>query len=246
MTRTDDDTWDPASSVGATATMIAVARAIATNADRPLINDPFAEPLVRAVGIDLLIQLASGAVRPEDVGEHATGGKWMIDNIAVRTKFYDDFFRDATTAGIRQAVILASGLDTRAYRLAWPSGTVVYEIDQPGVIEFKTHALADMDAEPTAERRAVAIDLRREWPTALKDAGFDPARPTAWSAEGLLSYSSPQAQDRLLDTITALSAPAAGWPRKARSCSTRLTRKRRGSVCKARPKHGVSAASIST
>ncbi|SOJ53611.1 Putative S-adenosyl-L-methionine-dependent methyltransferase [Mycobacterium simulans] len=207
MTRIDNDTWDLASSVGATATMIAVVRAMATNAKSPLINDPFAEPLVRAVGIDLLVQLASGELRLEDLGEHATGGKWMIDNIVVRTKFYDDFFRDAMTAGIRQAVILASGLDTRAYRLPWPAGTVVYEIDQPGVIEFKTQALADLDAEPTAERRAVAIDLRHDWPTALKDAGFDPTRPTAWSAEGLLSYLSPQAQDRLLDTITALSAP---------------------------------------
>lgn len=89
MTRTDNDTWDLASSVGATATMIATARALASRAENPLINDPFAEPLVRAVGIDLFTRLASGELRLEDIGDHATGGRWMIDNIAIRTKFYE-------------------------------------------------------------------------------------------------------------------------------------------------------------
>jgi methyltransferase (TIGR00027 family) len=127
--------------------------------------------------------------------------------MAVRTKFFDEFFLDATKAGIRQAVILASGLDARAYRLPWPGGTTVYEIDQPKVIEFKSRALAELGAAPTADRKAVAIDLRDDWPAALQRAGFDPAQPSAWSAEGLLGYLPPDAQDRLLDTITALSAP---------------------------------------
>ena len=48
MPRTDNDTWDLATSVGATATMVAAARAIASKADNPLIEDRFAEPLVRA------------------------------------------------------------------------------------------------------------------------------------------------------------------------------------------------------
>jgi methyltransferase (TIGR00027 family) len=139
----------------------------------------------------------------------------MTDNMAVRTKFFDEFFTtaagggnaaDAGDAGIRQAVILASGLDSRAYRLQWPAGTTVYEIDQPEVIEFKSRTLADLGAEPTTTRRAVAIDLRNDWPSALIAAGFDPSRPTAWSAEGLLGYLPPEAQDRLLDTITELSA----------------------------------------
>jgi methyltransferase (TIGR00027 family) len=104
-------------------------------------------------------------------------------------------------------VILASGLDSRAYRLSWPAGTVVYEIDQPDVIEFKTRTLAALGAEPRADRRTVAIDLRYDWPSALIEAGFDPKQPTAWSAEGLLGYLPPEAQDRLLDTITELSAP---------------------------------------
>jgi methyltransferase (TIGR00027 family) len=208
MARTDNDTWDLASSVGATATMVAAARAIATKADDALIDDPFAEPLVRAVGVDFFTKLASGELRAEDVDvDHASVGMArMTDNMAVRTKFFDEFFADAAASGVRQAVILASGLDSRAYRLAWPAGTTVYEIDQPEVIEFKTRTLADLGAEPTADRRTVAVDLRFDWPSALIAAGFDPSRPTAWSAEGLLGYLPPEAQDKLLDTITALSA----------------------------------------
>jgi len=201
-TRYDGDTWDLASSVGATATMAAAARAIATRADRSLIDDPFAEPLVRAVGIDLLTRLATGEVAPDDLV-----GQVAIDGAKVRTKFYDEFFLDATNAGVTQVVILASGLDSRAYRLPWPTGTVVYEVDQPQVMEFKTRTLAELGAAPTADRRVAAVDLRDDWPTALRTAGFDPARPTAWSAEGLLGYLPPEAQDRLLDTITELSAP---------------------------------------
>lgn len=211
--RYEGDTWDLASSVGATATMVAAARAMATRADRPLINDPYAEPLVRAVGVDLLARLASGELDPgelNDVHDGAAGSAGamsrMADNMAVRTKFFDEFFLAATEAGIRQVVILASGLDSRAYRLAWPAGTVVYEVDQAAVIEFKTRTLADLGATPTADRRVVAVDLRDDWPAALRAAGFDPARPTAWSAEGLLGYLPPEAQDRLLDTITELSA----------------------------------------
>jgi methyltransferase (TIGR00027 family) len=209
MARTDNDTWDLASSVGATATMVAAARAMATHADHPLIHDPFAESLVRAVGVDMLTRLASGELNVADLHDDASSGgmRRMADNMAVRTKFFDEFFLDATTSGIRQAVILASGLDARAYRLPWPADTVVYEIDQPQVIEFKSRTLAELGAQPTAYRRAVAIDLRDDWPAALQAAGFDPEQPSAWSAEGLLGYLPPDAQDRLLDTITALSAP---------------------------------------
>jgi methyltransferase (TIGR00027 family) len=218
MARTDNDTWDLASSVGATATMVAAARAMASTADDALINDPFAEPLVRAVGVDFFTRLVTGELRPEDLDSdsESVGVQRMTDNMAVRTKFFDEFFlaatgggnsTAATGGGIRQAVILASGLDSRAYRLAWPAGTTVYEIDQPDVIEFKTRTLAELGAEPTAERRAVAMDLRYDWPSALIEEGFDPNQPTAWSAEGLLGYLPPDAQDRLLDTITELSAP---------------------------------------
>jgi methyltransferase (TIGR00027 family) len=208
MPRTDNDTWDLATSVGATATMVAAARAVATKADNPLINDQFAEPLVRAVGIDFLTRLATGDLNAADVDEEDSTWKLqqMPDAMAARTRFFDAFFHEATEAGIRQAVILASGLDARAYRLDWPTDMTVFEVDQPQVIAFKTETLAGLGAAPTADRRTVAIDLRQNWPAALVEAGFDRSQPTAWIAEGLLGYLPPGAQDRLLDNISALSA----------------------------------------
>ncbi len=205
MTRTDSDSWDLASSVGATATMVAAQRALATTGPDKLINDPFAAPLVRAVGIDFFTRMVDGEVTfPESEDFDAAR---MGHGMGVRTRFFDEHFLAATQSGIRQAVILAAGLDSRAYRLDWPAGTVVYEVDMPQVIDFKSNTLADLGAEPTAERRTVAVDLREDWPAALRAAGFDPAAPTVWSAEGLLIYLQPDAQDALFDTITALSAP---------------------------------------
>jgi methyltransferase (TIGR00027 family) len=208
MPRTDNDSWDLATSVGATATMVAAARAIATKADNPLIKDRFAEPLVRAVGVDFFTRWASGDLQAADLDDDESPWKLehMPDAMAARTRFFDSFFHDAAQAGIRQAVILASGLDARAYRLAWPAGMTVFEIDQPQVIEFKTSTLAGLGAAPRAELRTVAIDLRQDWPKALEEAGFDRTQPAAWIAEGLFGYLPPEAQDRLLDNITALSA----------------------------------------
>ncbi|BBZ06494.1 putative S-adenosyl-L-methionine-dependent methyltransferase [Mycolicibacterium doricum] len=202
MARTDNDTWDLASSVGATATMVATARAVASRGPDALIDDPYAEALVRAVGVEYFVKLLDGEVTLE--ADNAAALQAMTDVMAVRTRFFDDFF---LASGTTQAVILASGLDARAYRLPWPTGTVVYEIDQPQVIEFKTRTLAELGASPAAELRTVAIDLRGDWPGALRDRGFDPQVPTAWIAEGLLIYLPPDAQDRLFDNITALSAP---------------------------------------
>ncbi|MGA9489901.1 MAG: class I SAM-dependent methyltransferase [Mycobacterium sp.] len=208
MTRTDDDSWDLASSVGATATMVAAGRAMATKADTPLINDPFADPLVRAVGLDFFVKMIDDeldlSLFPDTPPERR---QTIVNGMAIRTKYFDDYLLTAVGAGVRQVVILASGLDSRAYRLDWPSGTVVYEIDQPRVIEFKTKTLADLGAQPTATRRTVAIDLRADWPAALQAAGLNPSEPTAWLAEGLLIYLPSDAQDRLFDNITALSAP---------------------------------------
>jgi methyltransferase (TIGR00027 family) len=205
MARTDNDTWDLASSVGATATAVAASRAMASQNPDALLNDPWADPLVRAVGIDTFVKLIDGEIGDED--DPLLNRRAMSEQMAVRTRFFDDFFVQAGEAGIRQAVILASGLDTRAYRLPWPADTAVFEIDQPQVIAFKTRTLADLGAEPTAERTTVAVDLREDWPAALVEAGFDSKLPTAWSAEGLLVYLPPDAQDRLFDNIVALSAP---------------------------------------
>jgi methyltransferase (TIGR00027 family) len=208
MQRSDNDTWDLATSVGATATMVAAARAVATHTSDPLIDDPFAEPLVKAVGVDFFTRWATGELDPADVDtpDAPWGLQRMTDLLVARTRYFDEFFRDATSAGIRQVVILASGLDARAYRLPWPAGTTVFEIDQPQVIEFKATTLAGLGAAPTAELRTVPVDLRDDWPTALREAGFEPGRPTAWIAEGLLAFLPPDAQDRLLDNITDLSA----------------------------------------
>lgn len=201
-TRSDGDSWDLASSVGATATMSAAARAIATREDPSFFSDSFAEPLVRAVGIEFLTRLASGELPTDGLVEPT----W-VEVGKVRGRFYDEFFGTAANAGITQAVIMAAGLDSRAYRLAWPDAAVVYEIDQSRVIEFKTHAMAKLGALPTAERRVVPADLRDDWPRALIEVGFDRTRPTAWSAEGLLGYLPPDSQDELLTTITEYSAP---------------------------------------
>jgi len=208
MARTEQDTWDLASSVGATATMVAAARALASAEPNPIIDDPFAAPLVRAVGLDFFVRLVDGDVVPSETPD---GGERDLrletDSIAVRTRFFDDFFLNAARDGVRQAVILAAGLDARSYRLSWPSGSVVYEVDQPKVIEFKSATMSALRAAPTADRRTVSIDLREDWPAALRRSGFDDTKPTAWSAEGLLMYLPPEAQDRLFDNITSLSAP---------------------------------------
>lgn len=206
MTRSDADSWDLASSVGATATMVAAARALASREPDALINDPYAEGLVRAVGIDFFTKLVDGAVTTGDADDGGVA-RLMTTMMAVRTRFFDDFFLNSARDGVRQAVILASGLDSRAYRLSWPEASTVYELDQPEVIEAKTAAMTHLGATPTCDRRAVAVDLRDDWPAALRAAGFDPGVPTAWSAEGLLVYLPPEAQDKLFDDITALSAP---------------------------------------
>jgi methyltransferase (TIGR00027 family) len=204
--RTEGDTWDLASSVGATATMVAASRALASREPDPLLDDRFAEPLVRAVGHPFFTRMLDGEI-PLDNNDAPFTLQQRREQMAVRTRFFDDFFTAATGAGIRQAVILAAGLDARAYRLSWPVDTVVFEVDQPEVITLKGATLAQIGAEPTTERRAVGVDLRDDWPTMLRDNAFDVTAPTVWIAEGLLPYLPPEAQDRLLDNITALSAP---------------------------------------
>ncbi|WP_409435934.1 class I SAM-dependent methyltransferase [Mycobacterium sp. SMC-14] len=208
--RTHDDTWDIATSVGSTAVMVAAARASETASADPLINDPYAKLLVAGAGTGIWELLLDDTLvdKVEAIdAEVAAVYHHMRNYQAVRTHFFDAFFADAVAAGIRQVVILASGLDSRAYRLDWSAGTTVYEIDQPKVLAYKEQTMAANDVTPAAERRTVAIDLRQDWPAALTAAGFDPAAPTAWLAEGLLMYLPAEGQDRLFDQITALSAP---------------------------------------
>jgi methyltransferase (TIGR00027 family) len=203
--RSDGDSWDLASGVGVTATMVAAGRALASRGPEALIDDRFAEPLVRAVGLDFFDRLLDGDVAiTED--DSTFGDRHRREQIAVRTRFFDDFFLDAVGAGLRQVVILASGLDSRAYRLAWPDGTVVFEVDQPEVVKFKTATLARLGEQASVDHRPIGVDLRDDWLNALRDNGFEWNNPTAWSAEGLLVYLPPDAQDRLLDQVTEFSA----------------------------------------
>lgn len=208
--RTDDDTWDIATSVGSTAVMVAASRAAETERDGALIQDPYARLLVSGAGTGIWESVLDADFVAK-VGEVDTEAAAIFEHMnsyqAVRTHFFDAFFAADSEAGIRQIVILASGLDSRAYRLDWPSGTTVYEIDQPKVLEYKAATLTEHGVVPVAARREVPIDLRNDWPSALRDAGFDPAQPTAWLAEGLLMYLPADAQDRLFEQITELSAP---------------------------------------
>lgn len=190
--------------------MVAAARARETESADPLIVDPFARVLVDGAGTGMwetfIDESVTERIKAADP-EAAAIFENMLGYQAVRTHFFDAFFTDAANSGIRQVVILASGLDARAYRLKWPAGTVVFEIDQPKVLEYKSQTLADHGATATATLREVAIDLRQDWPTALRAAGFDPTAPTAWLAEGLLMYLPAEAQDTLFTEITELSAP---------------------------------------
>lgn len=209
MARADDggsEGWDPASGAGATATFGALARAVGTS--KGLINDAFAEPLVRAVGADYFIRVVDGDLfaADDDGGENPVMAG-LIDILAAHTRFVDEFLADAGRAGIRQVVILGSGLDTRPYRLWWPHGTTVYEIDHPQVLDFKSELLRGLGAGLAVNRRAVGVDLRRDWLAALRRVGFDAAQPTVWIAEQLLvGYLPPDAQNRLLQDVTAVSA----------------------------------------
>ncbi|WP_370500534.1 class I SAM-dependent methyltransferase [Mycolicibacterium sp. jd] len=203
MADNDRDGWDPASGVGLTATEAAAARAVAGRRKIPLVRDPFAEPLVCAVGVDSLTRLAQQSGVD---GESGFAIPRMVDWIAARTRFFDDYFSAGQTDGIRQSVILGAGLDSRAYRLPWLPGATVYEIDQPGVVDFKNETMDRLRAHPVADRRPVAADLRGDWAAPLRTQGFDPSLPTMWSAEGLLPYLRAEDQMQMLDEISALSS----------------------------------------
>ena len=208
--RTDDDVWGISESVGSTAVLVAAARAAETDSPNPLIRDPYARLLVEGEGGSIWKPVLDGsltqrlaAIDPEAAAIFA----YMQSHQAVRTHFFDAFFAESAAAGIRQFVILASGLDSRAYRLDWPAGSDVYEIDQPKVLQYKARILAAHGVQPSVRSHEVPVDLRRDWPSVLKQRGFDPSERTAWLAEGLLMYLPASAQNRLLALITASSAP---------------------------------------
>ncbi len=198
--RSDDDQWDIVSGVGYTALLVAGWRAVHAVDRQPLVQDHYASHFIVASADPYL----TGILERPTTSQNASTFPRLY---GVQTRFFDDFFNTAGHEGIRQAVIVAAGLDSRAYRLQWPAGTTVFEVDQPKVLEFKAHVLTEHGAEPTAERIAVAADLRDDWPAALEAAGFDSQAPTAWSVEGLLPYLTGAAQGALFTRIDQLSAP---------------------------------------
>jgi methyltransferase (TIGR00027 family) len=202
--RTEDDTWDIKTSVGSTALFVAAARALEVQKPHPAAVDPYAEVFCRAVGGEWADLLDGRAPEHPLKTEF---GNYFVDFQAVRTRYFDTYFEAAAAVGVRQMVLLAAGLDSRGYRLPWPDGTVVFELDQPRVLEFKREALAAHGDAPTAERREVAVDLRNDWPQALRDSGFDPSKPSAFIAEGLLIYLPATAQRQLFAGIDSLAAP---------------------------------------
>lgn len=189
-----------ASGVGLTALVVAALRAVETDRDDALIHDPFAAEFVRLA--DTAKPLP---VRLEDVArdEDRTLLGFAADGMALRTRYLDDHLVET---GAPQVVILAAGLDTRAFRLAWPQGCTVFELDQAPVLEFKQEVLDQIGAQARCDRRTVAIDLRDDWAAALVAAGFDQSRPTAWLAEGLLPYLSPAEEEGLFDLVHKFSA----------------------------------------
>lgn len=202
--RSEGDTWDITTSVGSTALFVATARALEAQKPEPLAADPYAEIFCRAVGGSAADVL--DGKDPDHALKSADFGVHFVNFQGARTKYFDEYFRRAADAGVRQVVILAAGLDSRAYRLDWPAGTTIYELDRPQVLEFKREALAAHGDRPRAERREIAVDLRDDWPQALRDSGFDPDKPSAWIAEGLLIYLPAAAQEQLFAGIHSLAA----------------------------------------
>jgi methyltransferase (TIGR00027 family) len=187
--------------VGLTAVHVAAARAAESRRSDPLFDDPFAAEFVTAAGATLSVTHHPPAA--QDTGDLWS---WVASYAAIRTRFFDDYLLDACVEGCRQVVILAAGLDTRAFRLSWPGGMRLFELDTPEVLTFKDQVLAQREAIPACQRVTINADLRQDWPAALVQAGFHPAEPTAWLAEGLLIYLTQDERDQLLDRIRQLSA----------------------------------------
>ena len=197
--RSDDDQWDIVSGVGYTALLVAGWRALHAVSPQPLVRDEYAKAFIAASQDPYLAGvLANPGTSDDEMAFPRLYG--------VQTRFFDDFFASAGGAGIRQAVIVAAGLDSRAYRLEWPSGTTVFEVDLPKVLEFKARVLAEQGATPKARRVEVGADLRTEWSRTLEAAGFDAETPSAWSVEGVLPYLTDEAQNALFTRIGGLSA----------------------------------------
>ncbi|MEU1023673.1 class I SAM-dependent methyltransferase [Streptomyces sp. NPDC005904] len=200
--RTDAEGVD--GGVGLTALLVAAARAIETHRHDSLAQDPYAEHFVRAAAA-----CARWPVRIEQVPEGDGDPLWgrFARYFGLRTRVLDDFLLRSARADARQVVLLGAGLDTRAFRLDLPSDRVVFEIDRAGVLAFKQRVLTDLSAAPRVKRVPIPADLRADWVSALTAAGFDPAAPSVWLAEGLLFYLPGPTETHLVDTVDGLTTP---------------------------------------
>ncbi|HET6907887.1 MAG TPA: SAM-dependent methyltransferase [Mycobacteriales bacterium] len=190
---------------GVSRTAVGVARVRARESTREdrLFDDPYAEAFA-ALG------------EPVDTTAPPSPARLAIAfQIIMRTRFYDDWLLAQAAQGCRQFVVLGAGLDTRAFRLAWPAATTVFELDLPPVLEVKREVLGA--ARPTCERITVPADLTTDWGASLEAAGFDPAHPTAWLAEGLLVYLDEAQATHILSTVTQLSAGGSSFATEALS-----------------------------
>jgi methyltransferase (TIGR00027 family) len=188
--------------LGLTAVLVAGARATETARPERLIDDPFARAFVDAASM----ASATFAEALKQGSPNEAVNQARRDAVAVRTRFCDDYLLEATRSGCRQVVLLAAGLDARAFRLPWPKGVRLWELDMPEVFAFKERVLADCHATPGCERTIIPVDLRLDWPHALTDAAFNPRPPTAWLIEGLLMYLDESERDLLLDRVGTLSS----------------------------------------
>lgn len=182
----------PGQAVADTGTLVAAIRAEETRRPDRLFDDPFAERLAGESGRRMLAESVA-----------ATGDKSTLQ-IVVRTRFWDEALLNAVPP-VKQVVILAAGLDARAYRLRWPDGTTVFELDQPAVIAAKADLLAG--SKPNCRRVAIGVDLTTDWTDALRSNGFDPDLPTVWLMEGLLQYLDEEAVHTVFQRVDSLSAP---------------------------------------
>jgi methyltransferase (TIGR00027 family) len=200
----EHEQWDVVTGVGLTALGVAAIRAIEDTRSDRLIADPYAAAFIDAVESPMPKNLR-WADDLSGVGESEAVLMRASTYVGVRSRFFDDYLLAATRAGIGQVVVLAAGLDTRAYRLDWPDGVTLFEVDQPRVLEFKESVLGSLGAAPRCERRAVPTDLRGDWRKPLRDQGLDPDSRAVWQAEGLLQYLTGEAEKQLFDYVEALS-----------------------------------------
>lgn len=178
--------------LSATAAWTASVRARESERADGLFCDPWAALLAGETGLAWIAPRSTESVTP----------------IIIRTRYFDDFLQRVTREeGITQVILLAAGLDTRAFRLSWPAGTTFFELDQTAVLAYKSNVLNAAQAQPTCTRQAIGADLTQPWTEALLAGGFDPQIPAVWLLEGFLFYLPKETVTQLLDAVTSLAAP---------------------------------------